>query len=339
MEGAGKVAKRETVRCGVIGYGGAFNMGKAHLGWMAAARMEPVAVCELDPARLAVAKEDYPAIRTYGEVAEMLRDEALDLVTVITPHNTHAPLALQCLKAGKHVITEKPFCLTAAEATAMIDAAKANGVMLSTFHNRRWDGDHLAMKDVIARGLIGEVFHVEANGGGWGHPGHWWRSDKKISGGAFYDWGAHFVDWVLNLVPGPVQNVTGFFHKRVWDDVTNEDHTQAIIRFKSGAYADVQISHIARAPKPRWRILGTKGGLVDEGGKLQLFGDIGGLTARAEIPYQKTDWQAYYNNIAGHLIKGEPLAVTPESARRVIAVIETAEKSAKSGVSEPVPYE
>jgi len=66
---------------------------------------------------------------------------------------------------------------------------------------------------------------------------------------------------------------------------------------------------------------------------------MAGLTGRAEVPYQKTNWQAYYDNVAAHLLKHEPLAVTPESARRVIAVIETAEKSAKSGVSEPVPYE
>jgi scyllo-inositol 2-dehydrogenase (NADP+) len=333
------LAKSETIRCGVIGYGGAFNMGKAHLAWMKAAGLEPVAACDLDPKRVEAAKADYPGIRTFTDVQKLLDDSGVELLTIITPHNTHAPLALQCLAAGKHVITEKPFCLTVAEATAMIDAAKAKGVMLSTFHNRRWDGDHLAIKEVIAKGLIGEVFHVEANGGGWGHPGHWWRSSKQISGGAFYDWGAHFVDWVLGIVPGPMQNVTGFFQKRVWNDVTNEDHTQAVIRFKSGASADVQISHIARAPKPRWRILGTKGGILDEGGSLTVFGDMAGLTGKAEVPYQKTDWQAYYNNVAAHLLKGEPLAVTPESARRVIAVIETAEKSAKSGVSEPVPYE
>src|SRR5439155_25219263 len=130
------MARAETIRCGIIGYGGAFNMGKAHAGWMTAAGLEPVAVSELDPARAAAAKADFPAIRTYAKVGDMLRDGGVDLVTVITPHNTHAPLALQCLKAGKHVITEKPFCLTVAEATAMIDAAKANGVMLSTFHNR-----------------------------------------------------------------------------------------------------------------------------------------------------------------------------------------------------------
>src|SRR5258707_759444 len=118
------LAKSETIRCGVIGYGGAFNMGKAHLGWMKAAGMDPVAACDMDSKRAAVAKEDYPDIRTFTDVAKLLKEGEVDLITIITPHNTHAPLALQCLEAGKHVITEKPFCLTVAEATAMIDAAK-----------------------------------------------------------------------------------------------------------------------------------------------------------------------------------------------------------------------
>jgi scyllo-inositol 2-dehydrogenase (NADP+) len=331
----------KTIRCGVIGYGGAFNMGKAHAGWMNAADgLEAVAVCDLDPARTKAAAADLPGIRTFNDVGKMLRDGEIDLVTVITPHNTHAPLALQCLEAGKHVITEKPMCITVAEATAMIEAARKAGVMLSTFHNRRWDGDYLAMLEVIQRGLLGEVFHVEANLSGYHHPGTWWRADKKISGGALYDWGAHFIFWVLGLIPQPVASVTGFFHKLVWKDVTNEDHTQAILRFANGAYADVQISSIARAPKPRWRVLGTKGGLLDEGEKrFTVYTEVSGYPARAEVEYQKTNWQAYYDNVAAHLLRNEPLEITPEKARRVIAIIETAERSAKSGQAEPVPYE
>jgi predicted dehydrogenase len=338
----------KAIRCGIIGYGGAFNMGKAHAGWMNAAEgLQAVAVCDLDPARTETAAADLSGIRTFNDVGKMLRDGEVDLITIVTPHNTHAPLALQCLEGGKHVITEKPMCLTVAEATAMIEAARKAGVMLSTFHNRRWDGDYLAIRQVIERGLLGEVFHVEANAGGYHHPGTWWRSDKKISGGAFYDWGAHFVFWVLGLIPHPIASVTGFYHKLVWQDVTNEDHTQAVIRFANGAYADVQISSIARAPKPRWRILGTKGGLVDGeeplpgrgAGHFTVYTEVSGYPARAEVEYQKTNWQAYYDNVAAHLLRSEPLEITPEKARRVIAVIETAERSARSGKAEPVPFE
>lgn len=336
-----KPARKKSLRCGIVGYGGAFDMGKAHATWInATPGLEAVAVCDLDPARLEAASTDFPGIRTFTDLETMLRDGNVDLVTIVTPHNTHAPLALQCLQAGKHVVTEKPMCLTVAEADAMIEAARKAGVMLSPFHNRRWDGDYLAMLEVIEKGLLGEVFHVEAFGGGYHHPGHWWRSDKTISGGAFYDWGAHFVFWTLGLLPHPIASVTGFFHKRVWHDVTNEDHTQAVLRFTNGAYADVQLSTIARAPKPRWRILGTKGGLIDEGkGSFTVFTEVSGYPARVEVEYRKSNWQAYYDNVAAHLLQGEPLEITPEKGRRVIAVIETAERSVRSGRAEPVPGE
>ena len=329
------------VKCAVVGYGGAFNMGKAHAQWMNdTGRMVTLAACDIDPARTAEARQDFPDIATYDDIDKMLAESDAELVVIITPHNTHAELGLKVLNAGRHVVLEKPMCITADEATAMIEAAKKAEVTLTTFHNRRHDGDFMAIKEAIEKGLIGEVFHIEAASGGYGHPRHWWRSDKKISGGCMYDWGAHFVDWILNLIPEKIENVTGFFHKRVWHDVTNEDHTQAIIRFKNGAMADLQISNIARINKPRWRILGTKGAILDQGaGSFKLATEVDGVAVEGEVKYKESTWPEYYQNLAAHLLDGAPLEVTPESARRVIAVIETAEKSATSGKSEPVPFE
>lgn len=331
---------KKPIKCAVVGYGAAFNMGKAHLNWMAdTGAFQPAAVCDVDPARLKAAQQEFPGVATFTSLDSMLSKADVDLVTIITPHNSHARLAIKCLKAGKHVVVEKPMCITVREATAMIQAARKAGVMLSVFHNRRWDGDHMAIMEVIQSGLIGEVFHLEAYGGGYGHPGKWWRADKRISGGAFYDWGAHFVDWVLRIIPERMTAVTGFFHKRVWLDATNEDQVEAVIRFESGAVADVQLSHIAMAGKPRFRILGTKGAIVDQNdGFLHVHTQVKGYSAHTDVRYKEGKWQEYYNNIAAHLLRGEPLAVTPESARRVIAVIETAEKSSKAGRSLPVPY-
>jgi predicted dehydrogenase len=332
----------KVIRGAVIGYGGAFNMGRAHLNAMNdSPGLQGVAVCDLDKARTDVAAKDFPGIKTYNSVEEMLANPEIDLVTVITPHNTHADLCIQCSNAGKHVITEKPMCITLDEADAMIDAAKKAGKMISVFHNRRWDGDHLAMEEVIQKGLLGDVFRIEAYAGGWGHPGHWWRSVKAISGGHFYDWGAHFLYWMLNLVPEKkLESVYGVYQKRVWTDVTNEDEVQAVIRFKDGAVGCIQMSSIARVGLPRWRILGTKGAIEDHGGgKFKLFTEIDGLKAEAEVPYKNGDWVAYYRNVADHLVNGAPLEVTAEKARRVIEVIDLSERSSKSGQAEPCPYE
>ncbi|MHB0997935.1 MAG: Gfo/Idh/MocA family protein [Armatimonadota bacterium] len=328
------------IRCAVVGYGGAFNMGKAHATWMNdTGRMSTIAACDLDPARTEEAKKDLPGITVYNDFDQMLINKDIDLVVIITPHNTHAPLALKALNAGKHVVLEKPMCITVDEATSMIDAAKKAGVTLTTFHNRRHDGDFMAIKEVIEKGIIGDVFHIEAFIGGYSHPGTWWRANKEISGGCMYDWGAHFIDWILNLIPEEMESVTGFFHKRVWMDVTNEDQTEAIIKFKNGAVANLQVSSIARISKPKWRILGTKGAITDNWiGSFKLATQVDGIPVDGDVKYKDSNWPAYYLNLAAHLLDGAPLEVTPESSRRVIAVIETAEKSAKSGKTEPVPF-
>ena len=332
----------KTIRCAAIGYGAAFNMGKAHSNWINSVNgMKAVAVCDVDPKRTAAAAEDFPGIETYNDLSDMLKKGEFDLAVVVTPHNTHAKLAIQCLEAGKHVVVEKPMCITAKEATDMIEAAKKSKVMLSVFHNRRHDGDYMTLKEIVAKGLVGDIFHVEMFGGGYGRPGKWWRSDKKISGGAFYDWGAHYLDWLLNLVPGKVVGVTGFFHKLVWKEVTNEDHVEAMIRFESGAVADVQFSSLAMAKKPRWQILGTKGSVVSQGREdsFKVTTALKGYPAQIDVPYKKSDWESYYQNIADHILRGKKLEVKPEEGRRVIAIMEAAEKSSKERKTVEVPHE
>ncbi|UCH34213.1 MAG: Gfo/Idh/MocA family oxidoreductase [Armatimonadota bacterium] len=327
--------KKSVIRCAVIGYGAAFSMGRNHARWIAETPgLEPVAVCDVDASRLKDADKDFPGVETYTSVTTMLRKSDLDLVSIVTPHNTHAPLAVQCATAGKHVVVEKPMCITVAEADRMIAAAKASKVMLSVFHNRRWDGDFKTLRDIIGRGLIGDVFHIEAYGGGYGRPGKWWRSDKRISGGAFYDWGAHFVDWVLNLVPSKMDTIMGyFFDDLVWKGVSNEDQVEGIVRFANGAVANLQLSSIASVGKNRWRILGTKGGITDgrRDGHFLVVTDVQGMRAEMEVKHQPSNWEAYYQNIADHLLRGKELAVKPEEGRRVIQLIEGAEKASKAG--------
>lgn len=329
-----RAGRHKTIRGAVIGYGASFNMGRAHAGWMNAAGFKTVAACDIDASRMEAAAADYPGIRTYLCVDDLLADEEVDLCVVVLPHNIHAEIAIQCLNAGKHVITEKPMCTSVAQADAMIEAARKAHRMLTVFHNRRHDGDFLAIKEVIEEGLIGDVFHVEAFGAGYGHPGTWWRSDKRISGGAMFDWGAHFVDWILNLAPSEVTGVDGFFQKRVWMDVTNEDYTKAVIRFRNGCAAELELGNLSAAGKPRWRILGTKGAIVDTGREPFTVKVVhAGRIASLEVPYKKTDWQAYYNGIAAHLVRGEELEVKPEEGRRIISVLEAAEQSSRSGVT------
>jgi predicted dehydrogenase len=335
----------DAITCGVIGYGGAFNMGRAHLNEMKKAGMTPTAVCEIDPERLKVATQDFPGIETYSTAAEMLKKSKVQLLAIITPHNTHATLALQCLKAGRHVVSEKPLAITTAECDAMIAAAKKSGVVLSTYHNRHWDGCILEAVKRIRAGAIGEVVRIEAHMGGWGQPGDWWRTSKSISGGILYDWGVHLLEYTLQIMDADIAEVTGFSKsgfwagKTRWKKDTNEDEGFAIIRYKGGAWSTLSISAIESKPKQGWlEITGTKGTYVMDGGSFEIITHQGKETVVTKGGNPPSEGWKLYQNVADHLVKGEALIITPEWARRPIHILDLAGQSAKKGVALKAVY-
>lgn len=316
------------IRAAVIGYGGAFNMGKGHADWMAEAGIQTVAMCDTDPARCEAARADFPDIRTYTDYRLLAKDPDVDLVVVILPHNLHSEPAIELAKAGKHVVMEKPMCITVDEADAMVAAAEAAGTMLSVFHNRRWDGDFMTIRDLVREGLIGDVFQIEAGIGGYGKPGSWWRSDRAIAGSAMHDWGAHFLDWILNIVPSPVAGVVGYMKSDFWTEATIEDHARAVIRFENGCTADLTVSSLDTSGKPKWRLIGTQGSIVANWGDHVTVNVIhAGRKATMEVRVQETRWPEYYRNIAAHLTSGEDLMVKASESRRTISIIEAAMES------------
>ncbi len=339
--------KAKDIKVGVIGYGGAFNMGKGHLNEMKRAGMTPVAVSELDKARLEVAKKDFPGIETYTSVAEMLKKSDVNLVTIITPHNTHAKLAVQCLKAGKHVVCEKPFAITTEECDLMINTAKAKKLVISTYHNRHWDGVVMQAVKSIKSGVIGDVFRIEAHMGGYGKPGDWWRSSKTISGGILYDWGVHLLEYSLQIMNSEIKEVTGmaktgyWARQSVWKKDTIEDEGFAVVRFANGAWLTLNMSAIdANAKRDRgWlEITGTKGTYIMDWEEWKTIVPSGSGTVITKGRNPEGESWRFYKNVANHLVKGTPLIITGEWARRPIHIIDLACKSAKKGVSLKAKY-
>ncbi|MGJ3241472.1 MAG: Gfo/Idh/MocA family protein [Opitutales bacterium] len=329
---------KKPIKAAVVGYGGAFNMGRAHLTLMKQAGMEPTAVVELDPERLKIAEEDFPGIQTYTSVADMLKKSDAETVTIITPHNTHAKLAVQCLKAGRHVVTEKPFAITTAECDRMIAEAKKQQRVLSTYHNRHWDGWILkAVEQIVDKQAIGEVFRVECNMGGYGQPGDAWRSSKSISGGILYDWGVHLLEYALQVVRDDIMEVSGFNHTGFWTTRwgkdTNEDEAEAVVRFRKGAWIRLNVSHLAAHRKQaRVEFYGTKGAYLMDFDKYTLIQkrkDGTTLTTTTDNP--PTDYGPFYNNVADAIRGKAKLIITPEWARRPIHILDLAGKSAASG--------
>lgn len=328
------MSAKHKLKSAVIGYGASFNMGKKHAEMMQRYGFEFTAVCDINPERIAAVAADFPGIQTYAKAEELLAVPDIDLVAVVTPHNTHSFLARQVLESGKHCIIEKPMCIHEDEGAELLKIAKEKGLLLSVYHNRRWDGWYTALLDLLEKGVLGDIYHVELFHGGYQPPKNWWRSDKEISGGAFYDWGAHYIDWLLGLIPGKILSIRGFTQKRLFSEITNEDQVDSVIAFENGAVAHVQISSISYHKKPLRRILGTKGAVVHSGdGKLTVYTVEDGEQKQYEIPVEKGGGphHLFYANIADHLYNGSDLTVKPEQALRTIAVIETTANSAAAG--------
>ncbi|HEY5004839.1 MAG TPA: Gfo/Idh/MocA family oxidoreductase [Ktedonobacteraceae bacterium] len=350
---AGASLEEQPIRVAMIGYGSiGFEHGTAIQNTPG---LDYSLVCDLNEPRLAQARKAFPGIRTCTDIAEIEEDPTIDLVIVSTPPNTHAAITMRMLHAGKHVVSEKPFCLTTAEADKMIALANSHQRMLTVYQCRRWDPDYLAIQQVVKSGLIGPIFYMETFIGGYAHPCHYWHSHEPISGGIFYDWGSHYLDWILNLIPDNVTGVRGIEHKRVWHDVTNADQSSIHMQFANGQEATFMHSDIAAVMKPKWYILGERGAIIGQwrqetvktrrwSGDLieeklapsealpEVFvhtRDSTGAIHEQHLTLPQAPLYAFHRNLANHLLSGEALAISPFEARRNIAVMEAASYSAK----------
>ena len=327
--------KRSDIKSGVVGFGGAHGMGRYHVEHLRAAGVAPIAMVDPDPQRLSAAQQDFPELERYRSVTDMLSRSEVNLVVIVTPHNTHAKLAIQCMKAGRHVITEKPFAITTSECDRMIAEAKRRRVMLSTYHNRHWDSDPVDAVRQIRRGVIGQVVGVELNMCQYAPPDNSWRGSKSISGGILYDWGAHILEWGLQLIDSPMVEVTGFATrgfwaaKTKWKNDTIEDEVHAVVRFKSGQRLSLCISQISIDSPPKLVVKGTKGNYV--AGKIIRQKGNQTITSTHRLPPRHPE--RYYQNVVAHLTKGTPLVITAQWARRPIHIMDLANRSAILGRS------
>jgi predicted dehydrogenase len=346
-----------TIRVGLLGYGA---IGHEHSRAVRAVDgLTLTAVCDSAAARREAAEVAAPGVATTADADALIARDDVDLVVVSTPPSTHADWALRALRAGKHVVVEKPFAIRTEEADAVLAEADDQGLLAVVYQNRRFDSDHLAVRREVESGAIGEVFHIETFVGGYDHPCNLWHSDEAVSGGAFYDWGSHVLDQILDLVPTEIEHVTAATHKRRWFDVTNADHSRVTIRFVDGTEAEFVHSDLAAALKPRWYVLGTRGAIVgrwrtekivsrndigtlvedvlapaDSPPLLELHGSDGSLTqlaTPAAAPY------SFHRELADRVRVGLPMTVTGPQSRRVLAVMEAATLSAEESGRPVVP--
>jgi scyllo-inositol 2-dehydrogenase (NADP+) len=301
---------------------------------------------------------DLWSVRGYSSLEEALADEAVQLVVIATPHNTHADLAVRSLEAGKHCVVDKVMALSSTDADRMIAARDRSGRMLSVFHNRRWDWDFITIKEILAQGLIGRPLLFESSVCRYAPP-RTWRGKLEAAGTILHDWGAHLVDHALQLNLGPCRRLTAWITESPWEEIDSGGHGRIVMEFDNALF-QVESSRVCRIDRPRWWIVGTDGGFVKYGIDPQedalRGGDIDAAsepeshhgilcnTSRSSevlesrLPSKRAHWDSYYANIAGHLTRGEALFVTAEQAREVVRILESATKSSSEHVTIEGPW-
>jgi predicted dehydrogenase len=246
---------------GLIGYGLAGRVFHAPL-ISAISGLMLRGIVTADPARGAEAAAAYPDAAIHADVTAMLGDDAVDVVVVASPGPSHAPLAIQALRSGKHVVVDKPFALSLAEAEAVVAVASAMERRVLVFQNRRWDSDFLTLRKALAEGLVGDVVHFES------HLDRFrpdvvarWREDGSAGSGIWVDLGPHLVDQALALFGMPLA-VSGDL-AALRPGAISDDWAHVVLH-----YADKRVilhaSVCVAGGPPRFIVHGTRGSLVKQ---------------------------------------------------------------------------
>jgi predicted dehydrogenase len=327
----------KEIRVGLLAYGA---IGSEHGQAITTTKgMRLAAVADTNPERLVSAKELSPEIITFTDSMKMLDSGLLDLVVISTPPNSHYQWAKESLNRGIHVILEKPMALSVDHCDELMALAAAKNLLLVVYQNRRFDADFVTMKKLIDDGVIGDVFSFESFVGGYSKPCSYWHSDVAVSGGAIFDWGSHFIDQILDLIPGKVDSVTGNNQKRMWNHVTNADHADVSLTFSNGARATFTNSDLAAARKPKFYVLGTTGAIIGNW-------DPAASAAPADLPAILTIHRAdgsqevisnssvtpysFHQSVTDFLNDKIPMMVTTSQSRDVVAIMQAAEESART---------
>jgi predicted dehydrogenase len=250
----------QILRVGIVGYGYATKTFHAPL----IASVPGLALTAVSSSDAAKVHADWPSLDVCASPAALIAREDIDLVVVPTPNDTHFPLARDALLAGKHVVVDKPFTLTQSEAGQLIDLAARQQRVLSVFHNRRWDGDFLTVKDVIASGALGRITHFESHFDRYRPQVRGrWREQAGPGGGLWLDLGSHLIDQALQLFGPPAALSVDLVTQR--DGAVSNDGFHAQLRHAGGLRIVLHASTLGASPGPRFLIHGTRGSFLKTG--------------------------------------------------------------------------
>ncbi|HEY1845133.1 MAG TPA: oxidoreductase [Buttiauxella sp.] len=249
----------DNIRVGLIGYGYASKTFHAPL-IVGTPGMELAAVSSSDETKV---HADWPNMPVVSDPHHLFNDPDIDLIVVPTPNDTHFPLAKAALEAGKHVVVDKPFTVTLSQARELDALAKSRGLLLSVFHNRRWDSDFLTLKTLLADGTLGEVVYFESHFDRFRpQVRNRWREQAGVGSGIWYDLGPHLIDQALNLFGLPVSLTVDLAQLRPGAQAT--DYFHAVLAYPQRRVV-LHGSLLAAAESARYIVHGTRGSYIKYG--------------------------------------------------------------------------
>jgi predicted dehydrogenase len=338
------------IRVGLAGLGRSGWGMHAHALAQLPALYKVVAVTDPQAARRQEAQERFgcTVMETLGELTA---DPQPELIVIATPSQLHCQHTSQALQAGKHVIVEKPMAVNLSEVDEMIRMAEANGRLLTINQNYRYHPDYLKVREVINSGKLGQILQVRLSVHQFSR--RWdWQTLREYNGGILTNHGAHMIDWAMQMIDDDEPEL--FCHKQSTPLYAGDadSHTKLILRARSGLLIDIELTHANAYAQDRWLVMGTQGSLAGSASQLRwqyfepeaaplLVLDRAPTPDRSynreELPWIKESCDlsaiqtdglvALYRELYGTIRHGEPLAITPASVRRQMAILERCQQS------------
>lgn len=347
------------IRTGIIGYG--LSGRVFHAPFIDVVEgFELTKISTTNPEGIKMIHQRYPNTKVVSGPEDIINDPVIDLVIVTSPNTVHFSQAKESLLAGKHVVIEKPFTNTSAEADELIEISKKAGKILTAYHNRRFVSDTKTVKKVLASGLIGDVVDFETHFDRYRpepRPVGYWRENSLPGSGIFYDLGSHLIDQALHLFGLPTAVTAHIKSQRPWAKA--DDCFDVKLNYPTHT-ATLKSSMLANIPGPTFQIHGTKGSFVKYGLDVQeenlnkgmipntpdwgkepesiwgkLVTEYNGLKINSVVESENGDYRDYFINLREAILGKAELAVKPEEARNVIRVIELAFQSSEEGRTIP----
>ncbi len=300
------------------------------------------------------AAEKNPDVRVVRSVAELLKIREIRLVVIATPNETHAPIARECLEAGRDVVVDKPFTTTLAEAAELVELAKKLGRLITVYQNRRYDGDFQAIRAIVADGTLGRIVRFETNYDRY-RPElkiGAWRERRVPGAGILFDLAPHLIDHALVLFGLPTAVTADVRVERATAVV--DDAFDVMLHYEGGMRAVLRSTMLAVTPRPRFLVHGTRGAFFKQTFDPQeinlrngiTFGSAeweaepekdwgvlttveNGVETRRSVPSAASDYRDYYANVRDAMLGRGELAVSPEHALHVMRILEMVKESTR----------